>query len=88
MASRDITIGDRTITINSVHLDFANNEWGGRVTMTDPTFGFVSDRTVTFDVAEITAALTALGSRTITNAGDLDDYLKDIHQKLIETKFG
>lgn len=88
MATRTVTIGGRSVTIGSADLDYRDNLFRSNVSTTDPVLSHTYESTEAFTIGQLTAAINSIGSRTISSASELDDYLKDIQEQALHDRFG
>jgi len=72
-----------TVTINGILVNLDQSKVTVEARWPDPLDGSEHQKRPTFEVSEIVAACSALGSRTIANAGQFQTYLVDLTEKLI-----
>lgn len=88
MATRTITIGGRSVVLGSADLDYRDNLFRSNLSTTDPILAHAYELTEVFTTSELATAVNAVGSRTIANVAQLDDYLKDIQEQALHDRFG
>lgn len=88
MATRTITIAGRSVVLGSADLDYRDNLFRSNLSTTDPVLAHPYEVTEVFTAAQLAAAISALGSRTITTIAQLDSYLKDIQEQALHDRFG
>jgi hypothetical protein len=84
---QSIVVRGITVTINGILVSLEQAKVTVEARWPDPLDGSEHQKRPTFEAAEIVAACTSLGARTIENAGQFQAYLVDLTAKLITNRW-